>query len=719
MLPGRVRFKSLDLYYNSDLSNYIEKYIDSLYGVKSSKVSKNTGSILVTYDMNKTNLHLLKENIETALSAPIVKDNSKLENFDEYFTAIRNKKRAKRKFLLWSAFYLLLKIKGSTYGKFPISRNLNVLKVASIVTIIGGYPLIKRLYKKFGKNAPTDADVLLELTALSFTILRESSIGIFVVMLKALNDYIKFSAEVESRKALLDTYGDNFKMAWTKSSEGTDILVPVDKLKIGDYIYAYTGEVAPIEGIVEKGTAVINTSYYTGQPVFSHIGKGLKIYEGTAIVSGDLKIKITNLPDTMEKKDISPENLYIHNKTKGFEDKMTPIAIGAAGLSYLFTGNILNAFSVLLVLSPKSTSVALNSGIKNYVSLLNKNNVYLRNPNTFENILNVDKVMFDKTGTLTYGKMKIISITSFDNAYPEKDLLKICAACEAGSFHPISVTLQSACNDFDISKIDSSVLIPSQGIKANYNDSKVLIGNKKLMEDNHINLSKWKSKYLHYQEEFLIPIFIAINKKLVGMIILDDIIREDSKELVDRLRYNGINDISILTGDSHPKAQEIGSQLGINKVYGDKNYLEKAQIVESESNDGTVMMIGDGINDVSAMRAADISVSFANSACDKVKLHSDCIIYDDNLTTLADLISISQKSYTAITRTILISNLYNITLGFIAFTGGLNIFAAKSLNTLNSILVLLLNQRIQYIKPGKIDKRFYIEQENNYVGLLN
>ena len=718
-LPGRVRFKSLDIYYNTDLSEYVEKYINSLYGVKSAILTENTGSILILYDIDKTNLHLLKENIENALSSPIIKDDIKLKNFEEYFHAIRNRKNAKRKFLFWSAFYLLLKIKGSIYGKFPVSRNLNVLKVASTVTIIGGYPLIKRLYKKFAKNVPTDEDILLELTALSFTILRESSKGVLVLIFKALNDYIKFSAEVESRKALLDSSGDNYKMAWTKSPDGNNILVSVDTLKIGDYIYTYPGEVVPVEGVIEEGNAVINTLYHTGQPVISNTGKGFKIYEGTAIISGDLKIKVTNLPDSTEKIDISPEKLYIHNRTKGFQNKMAPVALGVAGLSFLFTSNILNAFSVLLVLSPKATSVALNSGIKNYISLLNKNHIYLRNVNTFENILNVNNIIFDKTGTLTYGKMNIISITSFDNEYSEKELLRICATCESENFHPISVTLQDACDDIDFSRLNNSVLIPSQGIKANYNNNEVLIGNKKLMEDNHINLLKGKEKYIDSQKEFLIPVFISINKKLVGMIILDDIIRKDSKELINRLRYSGINNISILTGDSDAKAQQVGSQLGINKIYSNMNHLEKAQIVKNESNSGTVMMIGDGVNDVSAMRVADVSVSFANSSCNKVKLHSDCIIYDDSLTRLTDLISISQKSYTAITRTILLSNLYNITLGFIAFTGGLNIFVAKSLNTLNSLLVLLFNQRIQYIRPSKIDNSFYLKEDNNPVKLLN
>ncbi|WP_297428287.1 HAD-IC family P-type ATPase [Clostridium sp.] len=714
-LPGRVRFKAQNIYQNTKISEYVEKYIISLYGVKSAKLTVHTGSILITYDIQKTNLLTLKENIENALSTTYVKDDVKFNNFKEYFAVIKSKNKSKRKFLFWSLFYILLKVKNSTYGKFSLSRNLTVLKVASLVTIVGGYPLLKKLYKKYAKFMPTNEDILLELSALSFTIMRESSKGVLVLVLKALNDYIKFSAEAESRKALLDSYNANYKMAWTESLEGDKILVARDTLKVGDYVYNYTGEVASVEGIVEEGSAVVNALYYSGQPAISHVKIGSKIHEGTAIISGNLKIKITNLLDITEKNDISPKKLYLHNKTKKFESKVTRLAMWTACLSYLFTRNILNAFSVFLVLSPKATSVALNSGIKNYICLLNRNNIYLRNVNTFENILNVNKIIFDKTGTLTYGKLNIVSITLLDNTYSEDELLKICAACESEYFHPISITLKASCNDLEINNINNSILIPSQGIKAIYNNKEVLIGSMRLMENNKINLFKCAKQFRDYQRKLLIPIFIAIDKNLVGMIVLDDIIRADSKNLINTLKYNGIDNLSILTGDSYYKAQKISSELGISKIYSNMSNIGKASLVESESANNTVMMVGDGVNDAFAMKAADISVSFANGACDIIKLHCDCIIYDDNLTRLADLIYISKKSYAAINRTILFSNIYNVTLGFIAFMGGLDIFAAKSLNTLNSLLVLLLNQRIRYIKPNRIYKNFYLNNSNSNI----
>lgn len=677
-----MRFKSQKIYSDVKLAKHIEKYINNLYGIKSSKVTARTGSILVFYHMDKTNLQLLKENIENALVAKKTYDYKSMKEFDNYNAAIVKKNLAKRKFVLWCALYLLFKMKSVTVGKFSISRNLNVLKVASAVTIIAGYPLIKKCFNKLTKYIPLDSDKLLEFTALSFTIIRESSKGLLLLILKSLDDYIKYYSEVESRKSLLDSYQNNVNMAWIKTSDGSEVLVSSDSLEIGNHCYVYPGEIIPTYGIIEEGNAIINSIYCTGQPLMSHVKKGYEVNEGFAIVSGSIKVKVMKILDKTEKPDTTFENLSIYKRVKNVQDKMTILAASAAALSYLFTKNILIVFSVMLVLSPKATSVALNSGIKNYLSLLGKNKIYLQNTNTFEYTRNVNKVIFDKTGTLTSGEMRIISVSSIDNQYSNYDIQQIFSAWKN-----------------------------ENKVKTAENRS-VLIGNEYIMQKNKIDLSMYLENIDYSKNNDLYPIFVAVRKKLIGIMLFKDNLREGSKELIDRLKFIGINNVSMLTGDTEVRAQEMASALGILNVYSNMSNHEKAQVVETEKNNGTVMMVGDGINDILAMRTAHVSVCFANNSYDIVKPHSDCIIYDNNILKLSDLISLSQKSYSAINRTMLISNIFNLFLGMIAFGGGLNIFAAKSLNTINSILVLLINKRILLIKSddnydlsGKINRQ--------------
>ena len=174
-LPGRVRIRNNCLYHDKALSQYINVYCDNLYGVKRSRVNEKTATILIVYDENRTQPDILISNIQTAIQAALNGERNELQPHDEYFQAVSKRNKAKKWFLIYGLIYILFKVKQYRYGKFLLSRNLRVLEIAALVTIIGGYPLIKGLYKRFAKKIPADSDLLLKLSAASLTLMRESN----------------------------------------------------------------------------------------------------------------------------------------------------------------------------------------------------------------------------------------------------------------------------------------------------------------------------------------------------------------------------------------------------------------------------------------------------------------------------------------------------------------------------------------------------------------
>ncbi|WDC85667.1 HAD-IC family P-type ATPase [Caloramator sp. mosi_1] len=256
--------------------------------------------------------------------------------------------------------------------------------------------------------------------------------------------------------------------------------------------------------------------------------------------------------------------------------------------------------------------------------------------------------------------------------------------------------------------------MPSKGVFAEYNGQKVLIGNDEIMRDYNIDISLYLDKYEILKNNFYTPIFVAINGKLSAIIILKDVLRNDSYNTIQTFKGYGINNITLLTGDKHENAIHIGEQLGINRIYSECSLQEKSDIVRKISRRNTVLMMGDGINDVMAMREVDVSVCLTNTACDRVFMHSDCIILDDNLMRVCEFVSLSKKSYNAIQNTITFSRLYNLILGGFAFFGYFDAFTAKSLNTLNSLYVLLLNKRIEYFIPDRLHIQKDISSNQGY-----
>lgn len=698
-LPGRIRIRNSYLY-DRELSQCIGVYCENVYGVQFCRVNHKTGTILIVYDEEKTYKKLILENLQTAIQSALNGDHMELKPYENYFNVIKKQNKAKRNLILYGIIYILFKIKQSYFGKFSLSRNVQVLKVASIVTIVGGYPLLKGIYKKFAKNMPTDADLLLKLAALSLTISRESTKGVLVLWLKALSDYIKYTSDVECMRSIRQNTEKTSGLAYLVQDDQT-VLVPLCDLYVGNCIEIHKGEVIPVKGEIVEGNAVVNNLYYTGQPYAEEIDNGNIVYEGMAVISGDIKVKVIETPDIEVKPDELEKNINIYNKVQSCTKNFTYISLGLAAINYIITRSFLGALSILLVLSPSAKGTAYSSGLKNYVSLLRKNKIYIRNPNVFEKLSKVDNIIFDKTGTLTNGKMIIRQVEVFDKRYSDSELLKICASCEMDNYHPISITLHKASEDYDFRNVTSSVLIPSKGVIAQYDSRRVLIGNQKLMQEYDIDISKGSSLYEKSVNMFCTPVFVAVDQTLAGIIVLKDVLKDSAEKLIRKLKQNENLNIVLLTGDNENNANYIASFLEIETVYSNCKSEDKVKIVNQYKQNGVTMMVGDGVNDILSMRAADISVSFVNSSCDKVKLHSDCIIIEDDMTKLFDMLSLSQKSYRRINQSIFASNAYNVFFGTLAFNSQIDAFAAKSFNTINSLMVLLLNQRINYLLPKK------------------
>jgi cation-transporting P-type ATPase C len=714
VLPGRVRFKDNNIYRDRALAKYISVYIDNLYGVQYSRINTNTSTILVVYDEKKSDYRLIRSNIQKAIFSVLKNERRDLKNYNKYFKIIEKRDKAKLKLISFGFAYISFKIKENFHGKFSFSTNIRVLEVASVVTVIGGYPLLKAFYKKFTKHVPTDTDILLKVTALALIIMRENSKGVFVLFLKSLSEYIKLSAEVNCIRQLGQSTRKNAGMTWLMDHGNKEFLVPVETLNIGDTIHIHTGEMIPSTTIIEDGSCIINTLYYNGQPVVSELKKGSTAHEGMTLLSGNIKAKVLEIPKPSMKPEAVLENMIISKSITRYQNNAAPFSIGVAALNYILTGNMLNALSILLVLCPAASTTALNSGMSNYFSLLHKHKIYYKNPNSLEKVINVDSIVFDKTGTLTEGIMRIKEIKLYTDFYSKDELLNMCAASELDNYHPISITLKKEAKNYDISKVSNFTFIPSSGIEANFGNHNILIGNVNLIKAKNINTKIAERDYYNFEKNLYTPILVSVDGNLCAILVLEDIIRDGSKNLIKKLKTLSIENMYLLTGDEDAKANNTAKLLEINNVYSECTASDKETVINNIKRRKTVMMVGDGINDWQAMKAADISISFCNSACDKVKLHSDCILFDDNMESLVDFILLSKKSYKLMKQSIAVSELYNIFLGTMAFWGYLDAFTAKSLNTINSIIVLIMNERIKYqsARKGKFNDYYKFPKIN-------
>ncbi len=672
-IPGRIRFKCPYIQHNKHHSSLMEIYLKSKEYIETSRVNHINGSILINYNKNSTDKESILNDIQKLIESKITPEFIS-ENYQDYLNLRKKYKSNKRKIFFFSSSLIVLKIKELIFGKFYLSSNLHVLTIAAVLTIINDYPLFKKIYNKFTQNFSINQDKLLIGLSLILTFFREGFYSILLLLLKSINEHLTLKTD-------LDRYNQKLKNNFFQLIKKNSSYVPLTSLNSGDKITLEGEQIIPVNGIILKGKGKISKLYRNGKREIKPVKKGMKIKEGMIILAGEIQIKVDQIPKKIIN-NTDNNQLKIQQKIDSYKHQQTNLAIGLAFFSYIITGSIYNVLSVLLVMNPGAARVTLETGISNFLKLLSEKNIYLKNEKSIEKIINTDEIVFDKTGTLTEDKYVIENIVTF-GSYTPAEILKISSSCESDIYHPVANTLKN--NQNNLNNINKEYL-PCRGVKSEYNNKKVLIGNEKLMKEENINLSKIENSALKLNGK--ITVFVAIDQQLAAVIILKESIIKNGAKMIKNLKKNKIK-TSMISGD-HPQNVKItADRLNISQYSSNLDYQEKINLINKKN--GNIMMVGDGINDTGAFQAADVSLTFNQNAPKRVWLNADCIIDKNQIMLVPELVGLTKKSYQQIEKNISFTKYYNWIFGIFAVFGFINPFQAKAVNTINFVLAIILN----------------------------
>jgi cation-transporting P-type ATPase C len=705
--PGRIRLGINSLYKNNELSQVVKAYIGELDGIKKVKTNPVNGTITLNYDTHTLDLSTIKSTIKNIIKNKLYLKYMR-EKYSNYLEEEKNFRLAKKKMIIFGSIYVLYKIKQHYFGKSFINRSLPVLQAAALITLIKGYPQLKKTYKKLMDYFPADSDKFLLIAGTVLTLSREGNKGTMLLFLKSFTDALQSYSKLQIERILIENNACDNTFVWYNHSL-EEYLLPLNSLEEADIVTFYENETIAVDGIVTEGSALVNNIYYSGQPEINKISYNDYVYEGMVIVSGSIKVRITKLQKKELKSDILLDNLTLAKNVKAYQKKSIYYASALALGSLFITGNTLAPLSVFLLMTPSAAKVALNSGLANYLKLLIKNKIMLRNINTIEKIIQAKAIAFDKTGTLTKGNLKIEKVEIYNDEYTTEKIIKIAALCEGNIYHPVSKAFTDSVDagtTIDEHYFNSeTIYIPSKGILSNYNNHKIIMGNAELMSDEGIYISDYKC--IHNKNNYYIPIYFAVDNKLAARILLTEELEDNSKESIEQLKALGFNDISVISGDLEKNTAYAANELNITNYKGNLSLIDKQQYIYDKKQNNTVIMVGDGINDSLAMKEADLSISFLYNASEETLLKSDCLIMEKNMLLVPKLINITEESYYRIERNIDFSANYNLSFGILAMLGYYGPFSAKSLNTLNSIISILNSSRISAkpIQMKKIQRR--------------
>ncbi len=475
--------------------------------------------------------------------------------------------------------------------------------------------------------------------------------------------------------------------------DGREQVIPAGEVKVGDRIRVLPGETIAVDGEILSGQTSINQAVMTGESLPVDKAPGDPVSSGTVNQFGAFEMKATKVgEDSSIQRMIRLVQSADAGKARivGLADRwatwIVVIALSAAGITWIATGEIIRAVTILVVFCPCALVLATPTAIMAAIGNATKHGFLVREGDALERLSAVAKITFDKTGTLTYGAPEVTAVKSVSD-YTEEEIYSFAAGAEQLSEHPLGKAVvrcygrkPPVCEDFRMR--------PGEGVTATVSGKVVKAGNLKLLKGMTISRELAAGAGRHLNEGSTV-IYVAVDDRPAGYLVLSDTVREESKDMIAKLDRIGVQPV-LLTGDHKNAADAIASQLGIREVHAGCLPEDKLNHIGAYQERGeAVCMIGDGINDAPALKKADVGIAMGGVGSDIAVDAADIALVDDEIRELPHLLSLSRRMMT----TIKVNLTFSMTLNFLAIalaiTGLLGPVIGALVHNAGSVLVII------------------------------
>ena len=574
--------------------------------------------------------------------------------------------------------------------------------------LLVGFEVLKKAFHNLLKGHVFDENFLMSVATLGAFGIGELEEAVAVMLFYQVGEFFQSYAVDKSRKsvaALMDIRPDYANVY----RNGEIIKVNPDDVNIGEMILVKPGEKVPLDCTVVAGDGMLNTLALTGEATPRHVGENDSVLSGSISIDGTLKLKVDKEfgESTVSKilelvENASSRKSKSENFISKFARYYTPIVVGIAVLLAFvpplflgwntFSTWIYRALSFLVVSCPCALVISIPLSFFAGIGASAKCGILIKGSNYLEALSKTKMIVCDKTGTLTEGVFQVQEVDAI--GYSDAELLKFAAYAEYYSNHPISLSLRNAYGkDIDEVRITKNKEFSGKGVESIVDGKKVLVGNEKLMTEKKISITK--------NEKMGTIVYVAIDGKFAGSIVIADKIKEDAYVAMKRFRDYSI-DVVMLTGDRENISQSVANELGIIRYHSELLPQQKVELTQKYMNekedDEKLVFIGDGINDAPVLAYADIGCSMGGLGSDAAIEAADVVIMTDQPSLVADAISISRKTMRIVKENIVFAIAVKVLVLLLSAIGVASMWAAVFADVGVSVIAILNALRILRIK---------------------
>ena len=678
-------------------ANEIQEGLNKNPEIKNANV--NFAKMKLTYEtdtLSKEEIEKIVQSIEPEVE--LLEANSKSKDLKNEKAQKENRKK------LW--LHILRLVIGAIVA--GVGLYVPMPQIASTIFIVLGYAIllfktVKNAVKLLFKSKTINENLLITISCIGAYLVGKSSEGLMVIILYEIGKILEEKAINKTRKSISDLMDIKPEYANLKKGDKIEIVEPSD-VKVGDIVVAKQGEKIPLDGVVVKGTASLNTASLTGESKPQDVDENDIVLSGSIVLEGLLEIKVT---EEYENSTVSKILELVENatdkkaKTETFVNKAakiyTPIVIGIAILVGIFlplisnvtyggeNGSIYRALIFLVISCPCAIAISVPLCYFSGIGKSSKEGILIKGSDYLDELKDVKEIAFDKTGTLTKGQFGISKIEVYSDKYVENDVLKYVVWGESYSNHPIAKSIVRNAKNVETKKVENYEEITGKGIKYNIDGKKVLVGNSSLVgkEDEIAESTK---------------IYLKIDEELVGAILLKDEAKHGTKEAIQALNSRGIV-TKMFTGDNKKAAKQIAEELGISEfeaeMLPDQKYSELEKELEKyKGTNGKVAFVGDGINDSPVLARADVGISMGGVGSGSAIEASDIVVMTDSIDRIDCAIDISKKTSKIIKQNLIFSIGVKIIVLVLSVFGVANMWEAVFADVGATLITVLNSLRI-------------------------
>jgi cation-transporting P-type ATPase C len=708
-LPGRIRIGCRALLHLAAYRQELEDRLESDFAISTATASPLSENVLIFFDNKKTNakeILEITENMIASYSTLAYKSDREEKNKqtvqerrlqEEPIGEMLGRIGINALTLVYS--FIKKPARPTTFlGKFT---NINALTALSL-----SRPIFKSGLNALKDHRRPNADTLSAAAILASLLTGKSSSSLTIILLADIAELLTAYTMERTRSAIKGMLSIGDQYAWKVNQRGKEIRVLLSEIKPNDMVAVHTGDKVPVDGTVHEGEASIDQASLTGEFIPVVKSREDVIYAGSTVKSGNITIKAERVGDDRAisrivhmVEEAQSRKAPVQAYADRFSAQFIPINFLLSLIVYFVTKSPARALNMLIIDYSCGVRLSTATAFAAAVCRTAAQGVLVKGGNFIELLNDSDTLILDKTGTITEGKPKVVSVYSVNGRNETRDIVELAAACEETTNHPIALAILNKVREMgwmipDHSKVK---VVIGKGVETTAKRQKIRVGNAAFMAESGIPLSIPDQTIQMMNKKGENVVYVARGKNLLGVIGIQDSLREDMKKTLNRLRRQGYDDIVLLTGDVEEHANLMASKMALDSYKAQVLPEDKADMVlKIQAKGNKVVMVGDGVNDAPALAYADVGVSLGRGSTEISIETADIAINSDNPLLLTGIIGLSQKTMGIVRQNFAAAIGVNTVGLMLASMGILPVFWAAVLHNATTIAVVMNSGRILF-----------------------